>query len=190
MKKIFYLIAAGVFAWTAVSCDSEPKNPGDFSVKAELTVVEFISDDTGVVYPVKISERIDSVLISRVAVKDTTYDADGQQIITTDSVSVPRNHPTVFYMAEPVVLPPAADTYTIKIVSNAKWYAPAAIRQAGANWFQNDGVTAGGGNGSLNYHTLDNSNLANRPYPFTLNVLTSDTTVWYRISVAQLGGKE
>ena len=190
MKKLFYFIAAGILAGSVVSCDNEPKNPGNFDIKAELKVVDFIADQTGVVYPVEIEQVIDSIFLDRVAVKDTTYDADGNQVITTDSVTVKRNHITKFYVAKQIVLPPEADTYTINIESNAKWVAPAAVRQGGANYFQNDGVLAGGGDGNLNYHTLDATTVVNRPNPFTLNVFTSDTTVWYRIPVTQLGGKQ
>lgn len=190
MKKIFYLIAAIGIAWGIVSCNNEPKNPGDFNVKATLKVAEFINDETGEIYTVQIAEFIDSVFLNRVAVKDTTYDEDGKMVVTIDSVTVPRNHTTAFYIAEPIVLPALASTYTIPIESNASWYAPAAIRQGGANYFQNDGVVSGGGDGQLNYHTLDASNVVNRPNPFILNVFTNDTTVWYRIPVTQLGGKQ
>ena len=189
MKKIFYLIAAIGITWGIVSCDNEPKNPGNFNVKAELKVVEFINDETGEIIPVEIAELIDSVFLSKVAVKDTTYDANGNQVITPDSVTVPRSHTTAFYVGKQINLPAAPSNYTIKIESNALWYAPAAIRQGGANYFQNDGVVSGGGDGCLNYHTLDASNVANRPNPFILNVFTNDTTVWYRIPVSQLGGK-
>lgn len=190
MRKLLYFIAAGVLVGAIASCDNEPKNPGDYSVKATLRVVEFVSDSTGQVFPIEIEEYIDSTLTSRVAVKDTTYDADGNQVITTDSVDVLRNHQTAFYIAKTIALPPAPDTYTIKIESNAAWYAPAAIRKSGANYFQNDGATAGGGDGMLNYHTLDARNVVDRPYPFTMNIFTNDTTVWYRIYVTQLGGKQ
>lgn len=190
MKKIFYLIGAIGILWAVVACDNEPKNPGDFNVKATLKVVKFISDETGEEFPIEIEQLIDSVFLSKVAVKDTTYDADGKPIITTDSVEVPRNHTTSFYITKKIELPAPASTYTITIESNANWYAPPAIRQSGANYFQNDGVTSGGGDGELNYHTLDASTVVNRPYPFTLNVFTSDTTVWYRIPVSQLGGKQ
>lgn len=190
MKKLFYFIAAGVLLGAVASCDNEPKNPGDFNIKATLKVVEFIGDETGITYPVEIEELIDSVFLSKVAVKDTTYDADGNQTIKTDSVTVRRNHHTAFYVAKPIVLPPAPETFTVKIESNAAWYAPAAIRQGGANYFQNDGVVSGGGDGYLHYHTLDASNVVDRPNPFILNVFTNDTTVWYRIPVRQTGGKQ
>lgn len=190
MKKILYFIAAGVLIGAVASCDNEPKNPGNFDIKATLKVVEFVSDDTGEVYPIEIEELIDSVFLSKVAVKDTTYDANGNQVITTDSVSVPRNHTTAFYVAKTIVLPAPAENYTIKIESNAAWYAPAAVRKQGANYFQNDGVVSGGGDGFLKYHTLDATTVVDRPYPFTLNVYTNDTTVWYRIPVTQLGGKK
>lgn len=189
MKKIIYFIAAIGIAWGIVACDNEPKNPGDFNVKSTLKVVGIISDTSGETFPIEVEELIDSTFTSKVAVKDTTYDEEGKQVIKTDSVTVLRSHNTAFYKIKQINLPKEEDTYTITIESNAKWIAPAAIRQGGANYFQNDGVVAGGGDGVLNYHTLDASNVADRPNPFILNVFTNDTTVWYRIPVGQLGGK-
>lgn len=189
MRKIFLGIAVAIAGLVVVSCDNEPKNPGNYSIKSTLKVVDFVADDTGQVYPVEIEEMIDSLFMSKVAVKDTTYDEDGKQVITTDSVTVPRSHTTAFYKAKLITLPATESAYTVNIESNAKWYAPAAVRQGGANYFQNDGVVSGGGDGYLNYHTLDASTVADRPNPFILNVYTNDTTVWYRIPVTQLGGK-
>ncbi|MCH5238788.1 MAG: hypothetical protein J1F38_01055 [Muribaculaceae bacterium] len=189
MKKIFYLIAGIGIAWGIVSCDNEPKNPGDYSVKSTLSIARFVNDNTGETYAIEVEEYIDSLFKQKVAVKDTTYDADGKQVVTTDSITVDRSHTTAFYKIKTIALPAEPSTYTIEIESNAKWFAPAAIRNGGANYFQNDGAVSGGGDGYLNYHTLDATTTTNRPNPFTLNIFTNDTTVYYRIPVTQLGGK-
>lgn len=187
MKKLLYFAVALSIGSMIYACSDDHGNFGNYNVKSELIVLDVVSDATGEVFPITISQLVDTVFVTKVVVRDTTFAEDGSEIINVDTVRMPKKEKTTYYYANDVVLPAAGTTYTINIQSNATWKAPAAIRTSGANWLQNDGVTAGGGDGCLNYHTLENSTANQRPYPFTLNVYSSDSTVWYNIKFQQLG---
>ena len=77
MKKIFYLIAAVGITWGIVSCDNEPKNPGDYSVKAELSLGDVVSKVDGKVYALQVAKSVDSVFTSKVTAYDTIWDENG-----------------------------------------------------------------------------------------------------------------
>lgn len=162
MKKIFYLLSAVILTCSLLACQDEPKNPGDFNIAPTLSAEKVVSFLTGDEYPINI-----------INTTDTTILASGKKMVKS--------------YADTIWLPVPADSFYIDVYSNAKWYAPVPQRIAGAKWYQNRGVTAGGGDGSVSFITLQNTTRTDRPYPFTLEIYSSDTTVWLSIPFRQYG---
>ena len=187
MKKIFYLIAAIGLTWTVVSCDNEPKNPGDYSVKSELSLGNIVSQVNGEVYPLRVSKSIDTVFTTKVTVYDTIWDANGDYVSRESrDVYVPSKVTTKYVEYEPVVLPVPADTFGLQISTNARWLAAPLLRPRGGVQFYNDATTSGGGDGTLIFRS-DYNEFYTTTTPAALNIYTSDSTVYHRVNLHQLG---
>lgn len=189
MKKILYLIATGLLTCAVAACDDEPKNPGDYSINADLNVGNIVSKVNGEVFDLNINRTFDTIFMTNYVVRDTIQNPDGTQTINTDTIWQKRPFTTKYIEAGPVLLPSTVDTFAISITSNAKWYAPVPTRPAGANWYTNLGVTSGGGDGKIEFSTLVN-NTTLRPYARDLYVYTSDSTVMWKININQRGARD
>ena len=186
MKKIFYFLAAVGITWGVVSCDNEPKNPGDFSIKPELSVSDMVSQTTGTAYPLNVSKTIDSIFGSNITVYDTIWDDNGDYVDRTSSnVWVPSKFTTHYVEFEPITVSAMPDTFAIKITTNAKWNAPQPSKPRGGSQFYTI-TTSGGGNGSLIFRSEINEN-ATRKVAAELNIYTSDSTVYYKVPLLQEG---
>ena len=186
MKKILLLFAAaGLLLTSTASCDSEPKNPGDFSVKAELSLSDIMSLSTQETYPLNIVAEYDSIYQRKVAFKDTVFDSDGGIVeIKNDTLIVPSKTPARIHRAEPIYLPSYADTFRIDITSNAQWNAPAPTSLA--NWYNAMENTTGGGDSYMTFRSIRNRSTM-RATPAYLRVYTSDSAVMYIIPLYQMG---
>lgn len=189
MKKIFYLIAAGVLAHFIVACDNEPKNPGDFGVKAELSLGDITSTVTGDVYKLSVSRKIDTIFRTAVTRWDTIFDEKGEFVSRTqDTIWVPAKFTTNFYEMEPIVLPEYADTFNLPLKTNAKWLSPTP-EIVNVQWLYNEATTGGGGDGHITFRIARNRNYKRTTYT-DMYVFTSDSTVMYKIPFTQKGEKD
>lgn len=185
MKKIFYLIAAVGITWGIVSCDNEPKNPGDYSVKAELSLGDVVSKVDGKVYALQVAKSVDSVFTSKVTAYDTIWDENGNFVSReARDVIIPSKFTTKYIEYEPIMVSAQADTFDIHVSSNAKWFISTASYR-GSSTFYNIS-SGGGGNGSLSFRSTINRN-ATRKVAADLNVYTSDSTVYHKVTLLQEG---
>lgn len=186
MKKIVYLIAAGVIACGIAACQDEPKNPGDYSVEATLTTGDVVSLSTGKTYPVNIERTVDTVFYTYAVKRDTTFGPDREVIsIVNDTTYTPSRY-TKFYDASLITLDSPADTFSLPIKTNAKWISPVPETEATAAWLYNDATGSGGGDGKIVLRVGRNRN-ATRRYASYVYIFTSDSSVMYRIPFGQLG---
>lgn len=187
MKKILYLIAALGITWGVVSCDNEPKNPGDFSVKSTMSLGNMVSLSTGEVYALKVAKTVDSIFTSKVTAYDTIWDENGEFLKReAKEVIVPAKFTTTYVEYEPVVLPIAADTLAIDITTNARWESPQPTRPRGGVQFYNDATTSGGGDGTIVIRS-DYNEFYNTTAAASLNIYTSDSTVYHKVLLHQTG---
>lgn len=193
MKKILLLFAAAGLLLTGItSCDSEPKNPGDFSIKAELSLSDIISlsseDEKQLTFPINIVSEYDSIYQRKVGFKDTIFDEAGEIVeIKNDTVIIPSDYTARIHRAAPVVLPSYADTFRIDVTSNARWNAPAPTTTG--NWYNAMENTTGGGDSYTTFRTIRNRT-SMRATPAMLRVYTSDSMVMYIIPLYQSGERD
>lgn len=188
MKKIFYLIAAGVLTCSVVACQDEPSNPGDYSVQSQLSLSDIYSLTNDAVYPIEIARTVDTVFYTwKVTKRDTTFDpATGEVLdIKNDTLFTPT-HYCKFYEAAPIMLPMPADTFRIDITSNARWLSPVPAKPRGSSAIYNDATTSGGGSSYLVFYTDPNEN-ATRKVSADMFIYTSDSTVMYKLPFLQAG---
>lgn len=187
MKKLLYLIAAGVLAGAVASCDNEPKNPGDFNLKPEITLSDIVSLTSGDVYALKVAKTMDSIFGSNVTVWDTIYDENGEYLDRQSrDVWVPSQFTTRYVEYEAVSVPALADTFQINITTNAKWLSPQPTKPRGGSQFYNDATTGGGGDGVLIFRSENNNNAA-RTVPAEMNIYSSDSTMYLKVLLLQDG---
>lgn len=200
MKRIFYAIAVILALGFAVSCEDTPKNPGDFSKKCTLEVTgPVVSLMTGKTYDLKVARETDTVYKYLYVLKDTTFNEDGTPVIgpdgkpyvTDDSVYIFSKIKAKLIEMEPLYLPGPADTFNLDIRSNARWRADAPLVKSDQTpWYFNYGsTTTGGGDSHLQFYTKRNrSNVRN--FHVVQQIITSDSTIMYRIPVFQYGEKD
>lgn len=190
MKKIFYLFAAIGITWGIVSCDNEPKNPGDFNLKSELTLSDIVSNLTGDSYKLQESRVYDTVFQNFAIRKDTVFDVSGAiESIKNDTIWYNSKHLTRMHVMEPIILPSVADTFHIELQTNAKWMCPppSAVAPTKILWVDNSSSLTGGGDGVLNFGFGRNRNYTRYAM---MNIYSSDSTVWYKIPINQYGEQD
>lgn len=188
MKKIFYFIAAVGIAWGIVSCDNEPKNPGDFTIKPYLTVHEVVSQRTGEVYPLKEAYSCDTVFYTKGVKKDSVFNEDGTfDHINSETVYAYSSVTTHLIEYEPITFPIEADTFSIDINTNAKWVTQKPKKEGNNSEFYCMNL-GGGGDGTLQFRSIININY-NRTVTSDLYIWSSDSTVMVKIPMYQLGKK-
>lgn len=191
MKKIYYLIAGLIVAWGIVSCDNEPKNPGDFTVKSTMSIIDIVSQTSGDVYNLSVAKSVDTVFRKGTQVWDTIWDANGEFVDRKpDTVWNYSNFTTQFIEMQPVILPAKADTFNINISTNAKWNAPTPVTND-LPWIYNDAAISGGGDGTVVFRTTRNRNFSRLESDYmTMYIYTSDSTVFYKIPFGQYGEQD
>lgn len=186
MKKIFYLIAAVGITWTVVSCDNEPKNPGDFNQQSELALGDVVSQIDGKVYQLQVARSIDSIFGTNITVYDTIWDDNGDYVDRTSTdVWIPAKFTTRYVEFEPITVSAYPDTFAINITSNAKWLSPTPVKPRGGSQFYS--ITAGGGGNSTMVFRSELNENATRKVAAQLNIYTQDSTVYYKVNLLQEG---
>lgn len=186
MKKLLFFIALAACLTSAVSCESEAKNPGDFSIACELDIASITSQVTGDQYSFSVARETDTTYLYYYTQKDTVY-SGSSYTVTTDTVwFVGETEPATYRVYNPVEVDAVADTLTIKITSNANWEAPAPTMLSGSAWCRNYGsTTAGGGNGTLQVRfTANRTKTSRSAYQY---IYTGDSTVLLLLPFTQLG---
>lgn len=182
------------------SCDNESlkKNPGDFNLKSELTLGTFSTYNNATTIPLNIIETSDTVYKHSYTKNDTVKDAQGKPVIGEDGNLVIHKD-TLFSLSkikakhikmQAIVLPPQADTFKIKITSNARWFAPVPDTKGKAQWFFNyNSTTTGGGNATYAFRVLRNRG-RKRINTSIQEIFTSDSTIIYTIPFEQKGERD
>lgn len=188
MKKILLIFAAaGLLLSSVASCDSEPKNPGDFSVKSELYLSDFISLKTGDTYPLTIAQEYDSIYQRKVGYRDTIYGPDGEiSEIKSDTVIIPSSYTARILKADTIfLLDYLQDTIHVDITSNARWNVP--VPNAASTWYKSLENTTGGGDSYTVFSVLPNVTTKRTA---RIVFYTNDSTVMYIIPLTQKGFRD
>ena len=200
MKRLFYSIAAVLALGMIVACENEPKNPGDFNKACTLDVAgPVVSLKTGKTYELKVARETDTVYKYLYVLKDTMLDDAGKPIIGSNGQPITKDDSVYIYSKikarliemEPLYLPGAADTFCVDINSNARWLAPAPILPGDISpWiFNHNSSTTGGGDSQLLWRTIRNRSNT-RSTTAMQQIITSDSTVMYRIPIKQYGERD
>lgn len=200
MKRLFYSIAAVIALGMVVSCENEPKNPGDFNKACTLEIPgPVVSIKTGKTYDLKVARETDTVYKYLYVLKDTVLDEDGKPVIDPsgepktkdDSVYIYSKKRARLVEMDTLRLPGAADTFYVDIESNARWLAPTPILPSTITaWIVNYNTsTTGGGDSKLMWTTTRNRN-STRSTTAMQQIITSDSMIMYRIPIKQYGEKD
>ena len=194
MKKLLYFIFLIGGLLYLSSCEKEAKNPGDFSLKSELEV-RGITSKSGKVFDMEVLRSIDSTYQYFYEKKDTLKDESGNYVleggkyqVTTDSVYYNGSITAKFIELKKIVLEPELDTITVTLRSNAKWKAPMPSSGGKVQWFFTQNL-AGGGDGEVIIAVTKNKNYE-RTVDAEQYILTSDSTIMYKLVFGQKGEKD
>lgn len=214
MKKLLgFAIAVGALL-TIMSCEDEAENPGNFNLKAELTLDSLVTSTLGRSYVLEEEAVFDTAYTSTYEKRDTTFEVDaegnfvldekgkkipviggdGKYIIKIDTITFRTGRRGKFHKMKLIKLESPADTFTIHIRSNAKWRAPEYAPKK-AQWFFNYNLRTGGnsltGNGDSYFYfrTVRNKNKT-RVEPVPQYILTSDSAVMYQLNFGQAGERD
>lgn len=187
MRKLFYMSVAAMLL-SLSACESEPKNPGDFSVKSELTMAELVSLKTGAVYPLQVKINRDTTYIYEVIRDKKKYNPDSTYVVVKDT-SYHAGNSGKYIEFEKVMLPSYPelpyDTLELKITSNARWLA----NEPEVAWFSNVGkVVVGGGNGRILMSIKQFGNEVSKNVA-EQTIMTSDSTLLYMLPIGHTGLK-
>lgn len=185
MRKLFYLILGGVLlSMGFASCDDEPDNPGDFSIRGTLDVVG-ISSTLGHEYNLVVLRDFDSTIMRYNVIRDTVIGVDGTVNVNTDTTWY-SDGVCRYVKLDEVTVPYEADTLTMTILSNAQWNAPTPENNNTQRWYVLQNST-GGGDGYLTVAINRNNSAQERRYMQIQRILTSDSATIYEIPFRQLG---
>ena len=184
MKKIFYLIGAFAVMWGIVSCDNEPKNPGDYSIKPYLTFGDFVSLVDGQSYPISMDRIYDTVFQYPVVLYDSIFNEEGEfeRRQARDTIYQPATFTTKWYKANNLDLTFKPDTLVVEVSSNSRWKTPDIV--SNQDWPKVNGPAQfGGGDGNFKVELDENYWAFN--ITGTLYIHTSDSTIFYEIPIIQ-----
>lgn len=214
MKKLLGLALLGA-ALGFFACEDEAENPGDFSMKAELTLDPMLVTSTGGQSYVLEEEAVfDTAYTNTYEKKDTLFEkdaegnfvldeagkkvpvigGDGNLIISVDTITFRTGKKGTFHRMKFIKLESKADTFTIHIKSNALWRAP-QYAPTKAQWFFNYNLRTGGnslmggGDSYFYFRTLRNKNKT-RVEPVPQYIYTSDSTVMFQLNFGQAGERD
>lgn len=195
MKKLLYflLLLSGGFGVSA--CDEEAKNPGDYSLKTTLKILD-ATTKSGKNLNLDVLREIDSTYVRFRIRKDTLKgpdgipikDSNGKLTITDDTTFYNGRITARFVEMKKVVLESALDTVLIALESNAKWMAPMPVAGGKVQWFFTQRL-AGGGTGTIIARVTQNKD-TERTVDAVQYVLTSDSAVMYKLVFGQKGQKD
>lgn len=216
MKKLLGFAMAVGALFTIMSCEEEAENPGNFNLKAELTLDSIMTSTLGHSYVLEEEAVFDTAYTDTYEKRDTTFETDaegnfvldgngkkipviggdGKYIIKIDTITFRTGKRGVYHKMKMITLESPADTFTIHLQSNAKWRAPEPVAPEGkVQWFFNYNLRTGGnsltgnGDGHFYFRTLRNKNYA-RKTPVSQEIFTSDSTVMYQLNFGQAGERD
>jgi hypothetical protein len=203
MKQLFYLSAILCVVCGSVASCKDDGYPGDFNIKPTLAIIPEVTSLHGDTIALTQIRSIDSTYRYFYLHYDTLKDEGGEPVIGGDGKLVIAKD-TVWYYSKItakfteyalVELPSTADTFTIRLQSNAKWNAPIPDRGDKVQWYYNYNLitggttTSGGGDGMLNFRVTRNKNYR-RPVTAVQDIMTSDSSVLVRLRFTQRGEKD
>lgn len=202
MKKLFFLLASTLLAAFLLSACEEDvaKNPGDFNLKPTLEIDPVITSLSGGSYQLSKLRETDTTYVYFYTKDDTLRDENGNFVIDgkgnltvkTDTIYYNSKITAKFTEYALVTLPSPADTFSIKLKSNAKWKAPLP---PSATWYYNYNIltgatsTSGGGDGMVNFRVSRNRNRL-RAITAVQDIMTNDSTVLVRLRFTQKGERD
>lgn len=198
------------------SCEEEAENPGNFNLKAELTLDSVMTSTLGRRYVLEEEAVFDTAYTDTYEKRDTTFETDaegnfvlddngkkipvigndGKYIIKIDTITFRTGKRGVFHKMKMIKLEWEEDTFTMHIKSNAKWRAPEPVMPDGkVQWLYNYNLRTGGnsltGNGNSSfYFRVDKNKNYSRKNTVSQLIFTSDSTVMYQIEFGQAGKKD
>jgi len=203
MRKLIYPFALLCAACIVTACDKEAENPGDFNMKSTLSVGNAVVCIHGDQYPLTVARQIDTTYTTYTVQYDTVKDSNGDPVIgsdgkvvtNADTVPVYSNITAAFTEYEPITLPSAADTFTVKLYSNAKWNAPVPDAGGKVQWYYTYNLITGtssitgGGDSEVDFRVTRNKN-KKRSVTAVQDIMTQDSTVLVRLRFNQAGEKD
>ena len=192
MKNLLNLVLLSGFLFILFSCEKNGmENPGDFNLKAELSVVG-ISTKSGLDFPVKVLRAIDTTYVRSYERPDTLKDADGNYILNSSGeyqiekvkVYYEGRLTAKFFELEKITLDSHLDTVVIEVASNSMWKAPMPSSGGRLAWFMTQRM-AGGGDAYIRAEVLLNKTGKPRKVDAVQYVFTSDSTIMYKLVFGQ-----
>lgn len=163
MTKIKILISCIVGLILISSCEEKALNPGDFSLKSELEIVQ-IYDTLGNSYAVDILRSI-----------DTTF--------------LPGNKVAKYIELDTVLVASPKNELRIKLKSNARWQAPTPDFKGKIAWYLTQNVN-GGGDATIKVKILTGLTTKRRPVLANQFIYSRDSLVLYKLTFNQKAQNE
>lgn len=186
MRKLFYLLLGGLLLSAGfTSCEDDPDNPGDYSIRGSLDVIG-ISSMLGEEYELVISREFDSTIMRYNIIRDTiwTDKEAGESTILEDTVWYADG--TCRYVEmEQIDLSPERDTLVLSLTSNARWTAPTPENPT-PRWYALQS-NAGGGDSDIEIVISRNGSTNPRRNVQVQYIYTSDSATIYEIPFLQMG---
>lgn len=178
------------------SCEEKIENPGDFSVKSQLEVVQ-VYDSLGTVYPVEVLRSIDTTYMYPKVTRDTLKDASGKPIlnaesklqITLDTTYVAGSKTARFVELKTIVLNNAKSALRIDLKTNARWQAPSPNFGSKIAWYLTL-TSNGGGDAVIKTKVLLGLATKRRPVLAQQYIYTRDSLVMYKLTFDQKAKSE
>ena len=196
MRNLFYVLLLFFSVTLFCACEKEYTNPGDFSIKSELKVTG-VSTRGGKALPFKELRTIDTTYMREYTRKDTLKDASGKPVLDANGKLTIKDVKD-FYKSkltgrfteiEVILVEAKADTFNIKLNSNALWRAPMPAAGSQPAWFFTT-LLAGGGNGTVTARTLKNTANTRRLVNAAQYILTTDSLMMYKLVFSQKAANE
>lgn len=196
MNKIKILITCIVGLILISSCEDKALNPGDFTLKSELEIVQ-IYDTLGNSYTIDILKSIDTTYLYPRITSDTLKDAGGTPIrdaqnklqITKDTVFVPGNKVAKYIELDTVLVASPKNELRIKLKSNARWQAPTPDFKGKIAWYLTQNVN-GGGDATIKVKILSGLSTKRRPVLANQFIYSRDSLVLYKLTFNQKAQNE
>lgn len=196
MKKIHLLAVVLISIFVLGSCDDKVVNPGDFTQKSELEIVQ-VYDTAGNKYPISVLRTIDTTYMYPNVKLDTLKDASGTPIldaynkpqVTRDTTYVAGKKTAKYVVLSPIAIAAPKGELRIDLVSNARWQAPSPDFKGKIAWYLTQTVN-GGGSSTIKVKISNGLAKARRPILANQFIFTRDSLVMYKLTVDQKAQNE
>ena len=196
-------LGAVTLSLAVAACDDDEGTYGDFTQKSILSVDPLVVSIHGDEYPLTVARDIDSTYRHFYTRKDTLKDdsskpvigPDGNMIIHEDTIWYNSKITAHFIEYELVELPSQADTFSIRLQSNAQWKAPVPSTGGKVQWYYNYNIhtgttsTSGGGDGGVDFRVSRNRGFK-RAVTALQDIMTNYSTVLISLKFTQQGERQ